>query len=774
MIDPTRLLRGAVLALALLFLAPLAGIGGPIVGVEAAQAATVTKITVIGNSRVDAATVDKYLALNVGDVVTAAKLSESVDSLQATGLFKTVSVTMQGSILVVKVSENPIAAAALFEGNQRFSDANLIAMIDLMNRGTVDEAGLARDVASITQAYKDAGYSNVGVTTRLEPVGDGRVRVVFVINEGVRNGIAAINFTGNNAIGSWTLKSIIKTHETSWLSWLLKDDSYTQDQLDGDRALIQQYYANHGYPDAQVPSATAEFDAKKNGYFINFTVVEGNHYKFGKIGVETSISGLDANQLTNTIRTHQGDGFSASDMQQTAQDMAVEATGLGYPFGTVRPRVDRDPTANVFNVTYLIDEGQHVYIERINITGNVKTRDFVIRRELGFGEGDPFNQSLVAQAKTNINALGFFSNVDIQTEPGSAPDKVVLDIAVTEQSTGDYGVSLGFDSQAGILGTLSVSERNFLGRGQYISASIGASQAGQTYDFAFTEPYFMGLKMSAGIDVYRHVTDETSDDVYGTTTTGAQLNFGLPITPDLTGTVFTGFDQTTIADATSPFSPIFNDGDTFNKASVGYNLRYDTLDDEKHPTTGLVASFTQEYDGLDYNFIKTEAKARYFIPILPESGVIGSIKLQAGIENSFGGSGVSPLQTFTYGNSIVRGFAPREMGPMLLSDGEAVGFTSYAAASAEVDFPIPMLPETYGLSAGVWGDAGVIGGNGATGGNAIDPNSIDQPLKSSVGASILWDSPFGPLRGDFALPLTYSTSEKAHLQYFSLTLQNLL
>ena len=767
MIDPTKLLRSAFLALALLFLAPV-GVGGTLLGVQAAQAATVGKITVVGNKEVETAAVVKYLALKVGDTVTSAKLSASVDALQATGLFKTVNVAMQGSTLVIRVTENAIVASVLFEGNQRFSDANLVAMIDLTNRGTVDQAGIDRDIASIKKSYVDVGYTSVDVTTRLEPVGDGRTRVVFVINEGGRSGIAAINFTGNNAISSWTLKSIVKTHETSWLSWLLRDDNYTQEQLEQDRVLIQQYYGNHGYPDAQVTSAVAEYDAKRNGYFITYTIIEGDKYAFGKIGVETSISGLDANSLTSTIRTRQGDRFSAAELSTTAQDMAIEATNLGYPFADVRPRVDRDPATGTFQVTYLVDEGQHLYVERINITGNTKTRDFVIRRELNFAEGDPFSRAMVTAGKTNIEALGFFSKVDITAEPGSASDKVILDINVTEQSTGDYGVTAGYDSASGILGELSITERNFLGRGQYIKASVGASQTGKSFDFSFTEPYFMGLKMSAGLDAYRHINDETSTSIYGTTSTGAQLRFGLPVTRDITGQIFTGLDQTIVADTSAPTSTFFTNGQVLNKAWVGYNLTFDTLDDEKHPTEGLYATLSQQYDGWNYNFIKTEAKARYFMSIFPDAGLVGSVKGQAGIINAFTGSGVNPVEAFNYGNTLVRGFQIHEMGPRI--GGQIVGYTQYAGAQAELNFPIPMLPETYGLSGAIWADAAIIGGQGATG--AVDASSINQPLKSAVGASIIWDSPFGPLRGDVAYVITKATDDKT--QVFALTLQTLL
>jgi outer membrane protein insertion porin family len=773
MINPTKLLRSAFLALALLFLAPVAGIGGSLLGVEAAQAATVSKISVVGNKQVDDAAVIKYLAVAVGEPATSANINASIEALTATGLFKTVSITMQGSTLVVKVSENSIVASVLFEGNQRYSDANLVAMIDLMNRGTVDEAGIARDVASIKKAYQDVGYTTATVTTRLDPVGDGRVRVVFVINEGGRSGIAAVNFTGNNAISGWTLKSIITTHETSWLSWLLRDDNYTQAQLDGDRVMIQQYYANHGFPDAQVTSAVAEYDAKRAGYFINFTIVEGDHYKFGKIDVETSISGFDANALRGVIRTRQGDGFSASDMGRTSNDMAVEATNIGYPFADVRPRIERDPATGTFNVTYLVDEGQHLYVERVNITGNTKTRDFVIRRELPFAEGDPFNKALVTQGRANIQALGFFSKVDVTAEQGSGPDKVILNIAVAEQSTGDYGVTAGFDSASGILGELSLTERNFLGRGQYVKASIGASQTGKSFDFSFTEPYFMGLKVSAGFDLYRHITDESTSNVYGTTTTGGQVRFGLPVTRDIQAQLFTGLDQTTVADANLPNTDLFGlnpDGKTFTKAWVGYTLTYNGLDDVAHPTEGLYATLSQQYDGVDYNFIKTEAKARYFAPVNADAGLIASLEGQAGIINSFSSGGVNPIEAFRYGNQIVRGFQVAQMGPRSLAKGEVLGFTQYAAVNAELDFPIPMLPETYGLKGAIWGDAAIIGGQG--GSVAVSAGSVDQPLKSAVGGSILWDSPFGPLRGDIAYVITKATDDKT--QVFSLTLKNLL
>ncbi|OJX53707.1 outer membrane protein assembly factor BamA [Devosia sp. 66-22] len=714
MIDPTKLVRSALLALALMFLAPLAGAGGSLLGVATAQAKTA-----------------------------------------------------------------PLVASVLFEGNIRFSDANLVAMIDTVNRGTADEAGLARDVTSITNAYKDVGFSAVQVSYRLEPVADSRVRVVFQVVEGTRAGIAAINFTGNNNVTAWQLKSVMRTKETGWLSWLLRDDNYTQEQLDMDRELIRQYYANHGFPDAQVTSAVAEYDSARQGYFISITVLEGNPIAFGAIGVETSIAGLDANRLTGSIRTREGTRFSAAELARSAQDMAVEATNLGYPFADVRPRVERDQAAGTFSVTYLVDEGQRLYVERVNITGNEKTRDFVIRRELPFAEGDPFNRALVTQGKMNIEGLGYFSRVNFGVEQGSASDKVVLNIMVEETSTGDYGITAGYDSSSGILGELSLTERNFLGRGQYLRAAVGASQTGKSFDFSFTEPYFMGLKMSAGIDLYHRITDETSTNVYGRTSTGGQLRFGVPLTRDVKAQVFAGLDRTIVDDDSPADSAVFADGDVFDKAWVGYSLTYENLDDHKKPTEGLTASLTQTYVGWDYNFLKTEAKARYFMPLNSDLGLVASLKAQGGIINNFSGTAVSSLETFTYGAQLVRGFTPGGMGPKTVG-GEILGYTAYAGISAEVSFPIPMLPESYGLSGAIFADAGVIAGKGL---GPADPASLLSPIKSSAGASIIWDSPFGPLRGDMAIPLTGNSTDTyapqpfcsgVYCPSFALTLQTLL
>ena len=766
-----NLLRSMVLAFALVLFSPLTGVGVGVFGVEAAQAQTVVRINVSGNQRVDDATVRSFLTIRVGDAATSSAIQSSINSLNATGLFSNVSVRYSGGTLSVSVSENLIVSSVLFEGNQRFSDDQLVAMVNLASRGTFSEARLAADVRSIELAYEQAGYTGVSVTSRTEILENSRMRVVFVITEGDKSGIAAINFTGNNAFSAGTLKGVINTSETHLLSWLFNDDNLDEEKLNADKELIRIFYANRGYPDARVLSAVAEFDAERNAYFINFAISEGEYYTFGTIGLETSIAGLDSEALKSSIRTYEGAVYSRRDLQASVEDIAYRATGQGFAFADVRPRLDRDIANKVFNVTYLVDQGPRVYVERINILGNTKTRDFVIRRALDFAEGDPFNRSMVTRGKGAIEELDFFSSVNVTTQRGSAPDKVILTIAVVEKSTGDYGFTAGYSSTEGILGEVSLTERNFLGRGQYLRIAVGATTAGQTYDLSFTEPRFMGLKVSAGVDVYKRIADETTTSFFGSDATGGQLRFGVPITEEINANLMAGFETKSFVDSDPTDSNVVVDGSTLNKAFVGYSLVFNNLDRQISPTSGFIANLSQQYVGWDHNFIRTEARARYFIPVIQDSGIVASVRGQAGIINDLSGAGVNPTEAFVKGPNLVRGFAAGGMGPRA-ANGENLGATMFAGISAELEFPIPVLPENYGIRGAVWADVGYVGGVPASVAPALVASGTTQPVRASVGASLIWNSPFGPLRGDVAQVLQQDAGDTT--QVFQFTISTLL
>ena len=769
MVHAEKLIASLLIAAALFFGAPLAGSGAGVLGVQAAQAQTVSRITVSGNVRVGETTIISFLTIRVGDAATRDAINTSTNNLLDSGLFSSASVTFGGGTLRVTVAENPIVASVLFEGNQRFSDAELASMVDSGSRGTFTEDRLQNDVQSIQLAYDRQGFVNVTVTYETEILENSRVRIRFIINEGERTGIGAINFTGNNNVRADQLKGVIGTKESHLLSWLFRDDNFDEDRLAVDSELIRLYYANHGYPDAQVISHVAEFDASKNAYFINFTIAEGERYEFGQIGIETSIPDLNTDALKGEIGTYEGNRYSFRNLQSTAEDLAVAAASQGYSFADVRPRVDRDIANRRFNITYLVDEGARVYIERINITGNTKTRDFVVRRELEFAEGDPFNRTFLSRGKAAIEKLDFFAVVNISTEQGSAPDKVVINIALEEKSTGDYGATVGYSTVEGVLGEVSLTERNFLGRGQYLKVSVGASQSGRTYNFSFTEPRFMGLRIAAGVDIYKRINDETATGFYGTDSTGGQVRISLPVSNEISVTAFTGYETTAYADISPTDSALIANGAVRSKAFVGYTLGYRNVDDERNPTSGLAATFTQQYVGLDNNYVKSEAKARYYMPLLEDGNMVASVRGQVGVINDLSGGGVHPTESFMPGSNLVRGFQGRGMGPRLAS-GEALGTTFYAGLSTELEFPLPVFPETYGLRGAVWADVGFIGDPSAAAPAATA--GITQQVRASIGASLIWNSPFGPLRGDFAHVIQQDTADKT--QVFQLTLSTLL
>ncbi|WP_404404182.1 outer membrane protein assembly factor BamA [Pelagibacterium halotolerans] len=771
MMNKAKLLHSVVLALALLTVSPMVGNSGWLLGSTQVQAQPISQIVIEGNVRVDDATILSYLTLRPGETATPAQIEASQQALLNSGVVQSASISMSGSTLVVRVSESASVAAIGFDGNQRFTDAQLNTMVEVATSRVYSPDAIASDVAVIKAAYDRAGYTNVTVSSRTETAEDGRIRVIFDINEGDRAGIAAINFTGNNNIGSMQLKSVILTKESHLLSWLFRDDQYDEDRLAVDRERIRVYYANRGYPDARVLSSVAEFDPERNAYFINFTIDEGERYEFGNIAIETSINGLNTDSLRGAIETHRGARYSLQELQDSTENLAVRATQQGFAFAEVRPRIDRDIANKTFNITYLVDEGARVYVERINITGNTKTRDFVIRREFNFSEGDPFNRTLVSQGRANIEALGFFSSVQVTSAPGSAPDRVVLNVAVVEQPTGEYGIGGGYSTQDGFFGEISLTERNFLGRGQYLRAAIGRSESGQTYDFSFTEPRFMGLEISSGVDLYRRIVEESSTRSYGTDATGGRLRFGLPLMDSLSLTTFVGYEHKDYVgtDDAPPYITSLPSSGT-DKATVGYELTFNTLDDQRSPNEGLILTFSQEYAGIDFDYLKTEARARYYHPLWEEYDVIGSIRAMGGTITDIGGGGINPTEAFRLGPNFVRGFAAGGMGARWTAGNEdAFGVLSYAGLSAEVDFPVPFLPESWGLRSAVWGDVGWIDGTPDVDG--AGSTGIGENIKSSVGASLIWASPVGPLRGDFAHVIDSAAHDRT--QVFQLTLSTL-
>lgn len=739
--------------------------------VSAAEAAVVNRIEVRGNQRVDAETIRNYITIKPGKTFSNADIDEAVKSLFGSGLFSDVRINQVGSTLVVQVSEYQVVNNVLFQGNKKLKDAQLGAAVQLKPRGAFAQATMEADAEAIKEAYKRVGRDDVTVKTQVMDLGENRVNVVYEINEGGRTKIAAINFVGNNAYGDRRLADVISTKRSSFLSFMLRDDIYDEDRLRADEEALRRFYFNRGYADFQVVSAFGELDEATNQYTITITVDEGQRYTFGDVSVESTIPEIDGATLQSLVETRKGDVYNAKNVEDSIIAITENVAGKGYAFAKVTPRGDRNFETRTINVVYTVDQGAKAYVERIEIRGNERTRDFVIRREFDVSEGDAFNQVLIQRAKKRLEALNFFERVEISTAPGSQPDQVVLVVDLVEKSTGEFSIGAGYSTggdNAGPSVEGSITERNFLGRGQFIKFSAGGGKNSRDYSFSFTEPYFLGRRIAAGFDIYRQTRkyDEYESDI-----TGGTVRFGLPITDNISTQLAYNISQEEYSftdscdgatdpaspDADCDVSPAIIDGverSPWIKSSVSGTLVYNTIDDMKNPRNGIYANFTTEVAGLggDAKFVKFTGRGSYYQTISEEMDIVGLVSVGGGHIQGFGDDGLRVFDHFKNNDRMIRGFKYNGIGPFDQNGEDHLGGTTYFNASAEAQFPIPVVPESFGLRGAVFADAATLYGNkvDVAGTNIV---STDMEWRASVGIGLLWASPFGPLRIDYAVPV---------------------
>ncbi|MBZ9677742.1 outer membrane protein assembly factor BamA [Mesorhizobium sp. ES1-1] len=741
------------------------------VATSAAEAAVVSRVEVSGNQRVDADTIRNYITIKPGKAFSSSDIDAAVKALFGTGLFSDVQINQVGSTLVVKVSEYKVVNQVLFQGNKKLKDNALQAAVQLKPRGTFSQATLDGDVESVKAAYKRIGRDDAGVTAQVMDLGDNRVNVVFQITEGDRTQIAAINFVGNSAFSSRRLADIINTKRSSWVSFILRDDVYDDDKLRADQELLRRFYYNHGYADFQVVSAVGELDSATNKYTVTITVQEGDRYTFGDISVESTIPEVDSKSLESVVETRKGDVYNAKDVEDSIIALTEKVAGSGYAFAQVTPRGDRNFENHTISVVYTVDQGTKAYVERIEIRGNERTRDYVIRREFDVSEGDAFNQVLIQRAKKRLEALNYFEKVDISTVPGSQPDQVVLVVDVVEKSTGEFSIGAGYSTGGDTAGPSvegSITERNFLGRGQFIKLSAGGGKNSRDYSLSFTEPYFLGRRIAAGFDIYQSTRQYKNN--YNSETTGATIRFGLPITESLTTQLAynisrekyeldDGCGTPTVGDPDGPncdISPAILDGieqSPWIKSSVSLGLVYNTIDDMKNPHEGIYATTTAEFAGLggDAKYVKLTGRGSIYQTLSEQFDLVGLISGGAGHVQGYGSNDqLRIFDQFQSTDRMIRGFAYGGIGPVDPATGDHLGGTTYFNASAEAQFPIPVVPESFGLRGAVFADAATLYGSKVT---SVVQESTDLELRASVGVGLMWASPFGPIRIDYAIPV---------------------
>ncbi|WP_244444298.1 outer membrane protein assembly factor BamA [Lutibaculum baratangense] len=808
------------LALFILTLAMLgAPAGGQLLGVSTAHAQTIRSIAVEGNRRVEDDTVRSYISLQPGQAYSEAGASESIRTLFNTGLFSDVRLTMRGSTLVVNVEENPIINIVSFEGNEKFKDDVLTSEIESQPRSVLTRAKIQNDTQRVLQLYRRAGRFDATVEPKVIDLPDNRVNVVFEVQEGRKTSVSRINFIGNKAFSDSALRDVISTSEKNWLSWLKTSDIYDPERLDADQELLRTHYMKNGYADFQVVSAVAELDRERNAFFITITVDEGPLYRFGNVDVEAYVPDVDPQSLRGEILTKSGAVYNAELVDKTLEQMTLELAKSGYAFAQVRPRGDRDYSAQTISLTYVVEEGARAYVERINIRGNTRTLDRVIRREFDFAEGDAYNVVLLDRAKRRLEALRYFKTVNITREPGSAPDRIVINVEVEEQPTGELSLGGGYSTSDGFLADVSITERNLLGRGQQLRVAGAMGERTQSVDVSFTEPYFLGRRLAAGIDGFYRYREYDDNSTYESKTVGGGLRLGFQLTENLSMITRYRLYQNEITiehplDDGNLCYPVSTNADgTINynagctlpgdqdptrayynpEASIalklaegrrlysviGYDLVYSDLDSMARPTRGFYGKFSNDIAGLggDAEWVKAEIEGRYYHPI--HNQIVGMLKLRGGVIEGWGDDDVLITDTFFGTSNLVRGFGNSGWGPRDLTPGgqrDAIGGTVYAAATAEVQFPIPFVPSDLGFRGALFADAGVLTRPGFTGnpttglpggagylleceginadGSGVVPAAAtgcyvdDASIRASVGVSVLWDSPFGPLRAD--------------------------
>ncbi|MGV9006091.1 MAG: outer membrane protein assembly factor BamA [Brevundimonas sp.] len=765
----------------------------PVAAVEAPQAAAaeaqprpeepavVNRILVRGNQRIDQATVLSYLPVQPGDTVDAVVLDVAVRTLNRTGLFADVQIGLaQNGDLVIDIVENPIINQVVFEGNSAIGETKLREEVTIQPRGIYTRARIQEDVGKIVELYRLSGRISATVTPKLVQLEQNRVDVVFEIDEGAQTGIRAITFLGNRAFSDNDLREVMVTKQSVWWNLFSSNDNYDPNRLDYDREQLRKFYTNRGYYDFRVVSSVAELAPDDSAFGVTVTLDEGRKYNFGEVNVVTENNRLNADFLKLLLPIHTGDLYESDKIERAVDALTFAAGSAGYAFVEINPTYSANPETGLVDVTFNITEGERVYVERINIVGNTRTIDPVIRREMALTEGDAFNRTLLERSRNNLRALGFFKDVTVEEVRGAAPDRSVVNVTVEEQPTGELSVGAGFSSVDSFVVNLGITERNFRGRGQNVVARVEWGSLRQQVDFRFTEPKFLGRDLRAGFDAFHSRYDLSKYSSYDYRSTGAGLRLSYPLN------AFTLFSTRYFIKADEIIVPVgFCNGTgssalcdqvgSFINSSAGYTLQVNRTNDPIRPTRGWAGSLRQDFAGIggDVNYVKTEADVSAYYGITPDW--IVSTQASTGYVSGWSGDAIRINDRFFKGGNSFRGFETAGMGPRDLNTHDALGGNFYLIGTIELTLP-NYLPEQYGIKTSLFADVGTLGlldrrytlnPDGTPSSRIVD----DLAFRASAGLSVHWKSPMGPIRFDLSHILGKEDYDKTETFRFSTSTQ---
>ncbi len=742
----------------------LVGVAGAL-GQSISSGDPIQEIRIEGNQRIEPETVRSYMQINPGDPFDAQRIDQALKNLFATGLFADVNFRRDGNALVVDVTENPIINKLAFEGNQRIDDDALQQEVQLRPRVVYTQARVQADVKRILDLYRRSGRFAATVEPKIINLDQNRVNLVFEINEGDVTEVRRIDFVGNKVFSDSDLRDEVITQEYAFYRFLSTTDTYDPDRLTLDKEALRKFYLAEGYADFRVVSAVAELSPDQEAFFITFTVEEGERYKLGTVDIKTTLKDLDPESLRSSVETDEGDWYNADLVDESVQAISDQVGSLGYAFVDVRPRIDRDAENKILNLTYDIQEGPKVYVERIDISGNVRTQDKVIRREFRIAEGDAFSTAKLRRTEQRLKNLGFFESVDIQAVPSDSPDKTLIKVKVAETSTGELSFCAGFSTADGPLGNVGLRERNLLGKGYDLRAQFNISGRRSTIDISFTDPYFLDKELSAGFDVF-HRRFDRRESSFKEQNTGLGLRMGYDLAEYTRHTLSyqASYDKVTgVDDDDSDISDVIKEEEGSDVRSIiGSDMTYDRRDNRLDPREGYFVSIGTDFAGLGgtVTYLRNTLGGGYFYSITKEVtlGATGEVGYIRGI-----GDEVRVTDSFFLGGQNLRGFATGGVGPRDSDTNDALGGKFRFEGTVQAAFPLG-LPEEYQIRGRVFSDFGTLTDTDFE--DDIDLND-DASMRMSVGVGLTWVSPFGPLAVDLAYPVLKEPYDERELFRFS-------
>ena len=730
---------------------------------------TVRGIVVRGNHRIEAGTIESYMLLSPGDQFDQKLVDQSLKTLYATGLFKNVSITRAGNDIVVDVVENPVIAQVAFEGNHQLVNKDLQAVVSSRSNAVYTPEAAESDRQAILDAYARKGYYSTTVVPQIILLPENRVNLVFKIHDGKATYISRITFVGNQHYGEGSLRDVISSRESAWWRFLSSTDSYDPARVGLDQDLLRRFYLRSGYPDFQLLNTEAELAPDRSSFYLTFVLAEGPRYRIGNVAIVSHLPHLDGSTLRGDLKLDRGDWYNGDAITQTVQAVSTDVQGRGYAFVQVTPIQKKRVNANgqhVVDLTFNITEGPRVFVERIEISGNSRTQDKVIRREFQLAEGDAFNAEAIKQSRQRLQELQYFKNVDMNTQPGSTPDKIILTTNVQEQATGSFTIGGGYSTDDGALIDLGLNEKNLIGSGIDAGITGVLAQRASQIDLSVTDPYFLDRNLLLGGELFDTTNNNLDISQYEESRTGFTIRTGYAFNNFLSQGVNYSLVDRDVFDVQSNASIyVKNESGWSLLSQVGQTITLDHRDSTLDPHSGYILRLGTDVAGAGGNskYVRFKVDAGYYIPLDYFSGDHNwSIALRAGAGYLYRYGGTNfIIDNFFLGGQNMRGFEEGGAGPHDVATGDSLGGDTIVTGTAELHFPLPISPDI-GLSGRVFTDVGTLFGVQ----DEFGPVYNYKSPRVSVGVGFSWNTPFGLINIDLADPIVKYTDDQTQVFRF--------